>query len=86
VTPGADAAPSASGSAQAKAPGAGTVIAALVLLAGLILAAPILSAMNSPIGFIIIGIALYEAWKINRGAAFTITGPYRVVAPGAGTA
>jgi hypothetical protein len=86
VTPGADTSATASDNGHPKVAGAGTVIAALALLAGLILAAPILSAMNSPIGFIIIGIALYEAWKINRGTAFTITGPYRVVAPGAGTA
>jgi len=66
--------------------GAGTVLLGLTLLAGLILAAPVLSAIQSPIGFIIIAIALYEAWKINRRARYTITGPYAVAAPSAGTA
>lgn len=66
--------------------GAGTVLLGLTLLAGLILAAPILSAIDSPIGFIIIAIALYEAWKINRRPGYTITGPYTVATPTAGTA
>jgi len=71
---------------EPRTPSAGTVLAAVALLAGLIFAAPILSAVDSPIGFILIGIALYEAWKFNRGVAYKITGPYRVAAPNAGTA
>src|SRR5579859_1346070 len=67
-------------------PGAGAIIAAFALLAGIILAAPIIAGVSSPIGLLIVAIALYEAWKINRGAAFTITGPYRVAAPGTGPA
>ena len=59
---------------------------AFALLAGILLAAPIIAGVSSPIGFVIIAIALYEAWKINRGTAFTITGPYKVAAPSAGSA
>ena len=66
--------------------GAGALLLGLTLLAGLILAAPILSAIDSPILFIILAIALYEAWKINRRPVYTITGPYTVAAPTAGTA
>lgn len=78
--------PTAGSATQPKAPGAGAIITAFVLLAGLVLAAPIVSAIDSPIGFILIAIALYEAWKFNRRATYTITGPYRVAAPSAGTA
>jgi hypothetical protein len=79
--------PSPSESAKSKGrPGVGAVIAAFALLAGVIFAAPIIAGVSSPIGLLIIAIALYEAWKINRGAAFTITGPYRVAAPSAGPA
>jgi hypothetical protein len=74
-------------SAPAKTrPGAGTVIAAFALLAGILFAAPIIAGFSSPIGLLIVAIALYEAWKINRGTAFTITGPYRVAAPSPGSA
>ncbi|HEY6784666.1 MAG TPA: hypothetical protein VI159_06915 [Gemmatimonadales bacterium] len=66
--------------------GAGTVLLGLTLLAGLILAAPILTAIQSPLEFIIIAIALYEAWKINQRPRYTITGPYAVATPTAGTA
>ncbi len=66
--------------------GVGAIIGAFALLAGIVLAAPIIAGISSPIGLLIIAIALYEAWKINRGAAFTITGPYRVAAPSAGPA
>jgi hypothetical protein len=36
-------------------------------------------------GLFIIAIGVYEAWKINRRLPLTITGPYRVGAPAAGT-
>jgi hypothetical protein len=32
--------------------------------------------MGSPLHLLIAAFALYEAWKLNRGAAFTVTGPY----------
>lgn len=67
-------------------PGIGAIVVAFALLAGILLAAPIIAGVSSPIGFVIIAIALYEAWKINRGTAFTITGPYKVAAPSAGSA
>jgi|SRR6185503_1859683 len=36
------------------------------------------------IGLLLIGIALYEAWKINKGVKFTLQGPFQIGAPAAG--
>ena len=67
--------------------GAGTMllgIAALVMLAAII---PILAGFSNIIGLLIIAIAVFEAWKLNRRVVLNITGPYRVAsgAEGAGT-
>lgn len=48
---------------------------ALVLMAAMI---PILAGFSNIIGIVIIGIAVFEAWKLNRRVKLTITGPYRV--------
>jgi Flp pilus assembly protein TadB len=42
---------------------------------------PFLEGLQSILGIIIIGIALYEAWKINRRARLAINGPFRVGVP-----
>jgi hypothetical protein len=42
---------------------------------------PFLEGLQSVLGIIIIGIALYEAWKINRRVPIAINGPFRVGAP-----
>ncbi|HKW11362.1 MAG TPA: hypothetical protein VJO33_13350 [Gemmatimonadaceae bacterium] len=58
--------------------GAGTVllgIGALILLAALI---PIFAGFSNIIGLLIIGIAVFEAWKLNRKATLNVSGPYRV--------
>ena len=47
----------------------------LVLLA---CAAPFLAGVQNVIGIVIIGIGLYEAWKLNRRVPFEITGPHPV--------
>ena len=57
-----------------------------VLIFVLACAAPFLAGASNFMGWIIIGIALYEAWKINRRATVQINGPYAVnatVPPGA---
>jgi hypothetical protein len=48
---------------------------ALVLMAAMI---PILAGFSNIIGIVIIGIAVFEAWKLNRRVKLTVTGPYRV--------
>jgi len=55
----------------------GTVLAfgALLLLAA---AVPFLGGFENIIGILIIGFALYEAWKINRRVPLELSGPYNV--------
>ncbi len=52
-----------------------TGVAALFALA---FALPFLMGFQNIIGLFIIGIGLYEAWKINKRVVLEITGPYRV--------
>ncbi|HEY2375332.1 MAG TPA: hypothetical protein VGH98_05100 [Gemmatimonadaceae bacterium] len=58
--------------------GAGTMllgIGSLVLLAAEI---PIFAGFSNLIGLLIIGIAAFGAWLLNRRLALTVTGPYRI--------
>ena len=58
--------------------GPGTVlvgIGALVLLAAIV---PIAAGFSNLIGLLIIGIAVFEAWKLNRRVRLAIAGPFRV--------
>lgn len=41
-------------------------------------AVPFLAGAQNFMGWIIIGIALYQAWKINRRVPLEITGPYKI--------
>lgn len=70
--------------ARTKHLGPGTFllgIGALLLLAAVI---PILAGFSNLIGLVIIGFAVYEAWKLNR--RLTITGPFRLAgSPRTGT-
>ena len=72
---------------RAKRLGPGTMllgVGALMLLAAVI---PIFAGFSNIIGLIIIGIAVFEAWKLNRRVVLNIAGPFRVAggATGAGT-
>ena len=60
----------------------GRVFAIIVLL-GVLYALPFLAGIENIIGILIIGFALYEAWKLNRRVELTVTGPHRVAATGA---
>ncbi len=44
----------------------------------IVLASPFLAGFENIIGWLIIGFALFEAWKINRSVEVTVTGPYEV--------
>ena len=61
--------------------GVGGVLLGLGALFLLAAALPILAGISNIIGLFIIGIALYEAWKLNKAVALRITGPYQVSAP-----
>lgn len=55
-----------------------TPYVAFLALFGLVLAMPFLIGFSNPLHFVIVGFALYEAWKLNRIPAFTITGPHQL--------
>lgn len=63
-------------------PGPAMVVVYLALLALILFAIafviPFLGGVSNIIGLVIIGIALYEAWKINKRAALQIAGPFKV--------
>ena len=61
-------------------PGPLALILGLLALLTLAYAAPIMIGISSPLHLLIAGFALYEAWKLNRGVAFKVTGPYPVAA------
>lgn len=64
----------------AEKPGAGTIVLGLVVIIVFLYAAPFLAGIENAIGLLIIGIAVYEAWKFNKKAELTITGPYQISA------
>ena len=59
---------------------AGPLVEVLMMAAiiGIAFAAPFLMGLENIIGIVIIGIGLYEAWKINRKPDRTVTGPFRI--------
>lgn len=50
----------------------------ILLLLGLTLALPFLAGIENVIGLLIIGFALYEAWKLNRKVTIQIAGPFNL--------
>jgi hypothetical protein len=62
-----------------------TVIA-VVLIFAIACAAPFLAGFENIMGIVIIGIGLYEAWKLNRRTTVTITGPHAISHSSVGTA
>ena len=51
---------------------------ALAMVAGFLLALPILVGFTQPIGLLIVGFALWEAFKLTRKVELVITGPHNV--------
>ena len=89
TSPGASPAASASAPPAAQSPEdaertpptvAGLVVGVAFLLA-LACIAPFLAGFENIIGIVIIGIGLYEAWKLNRRSTLTITGPHALARP-----
>jgi hypothetical protein len=50
----------------------------LVILFAIACAAPFLAGAQNIIGILLIGFALFEAWKINKAPRLVVSGPYRV--------
>ena len=55
---------------------AGQLVLGVIVIFGIAFAAPFLAGASNVMGFFIIGIALYEAWKINRRVP--VLGPFRI--------
>jgi hypothetical protein len=53
----------------------------LVLVVVVAYVSPILDGFSSPIGLLIVGFALWEAWKINKRLKLEFNGPFRVGVP-----
>lgn len=71
----------AEAAAGAPAPSLLMLLVGLAALFALACALPFLMGFKNIIGLFIIGIGLWEAWKINRRVPFEIAGPFRVGAP-----
>jgi hypothetical protein len=73
-------APSAASSAPADAKKVtfGQALLGLVALLALAAAAPVLAGFQNIVGMLIIGFALFEAWRQNQRVQLAITGPYQV--------
>jgi hypothetical protein len=67
--------------AKAPAESAGCM-AMLVVLGGLLLGAPVMVGMDSPFTFFFLAIALWEAWKLNKGVRIDLKGPFGAPAGG----
>src|SRR5262249_26206315 len=67
-------------------PSVGRVLVALLFLLGFAYAIPVVIGFHSPMSLIIVGIALYEAWVINRRIPLRINGPYPIGKPKEGSA
>ncbi len=70
-------APVASPEPQAP-PTLGGFLKALAMFCALTLALPFLAGAQNLMGIVIIGIGLYEAWKVNHGIRFSMSGPFLV--------
>ena len=71
----------ATGQAGDAAPGAmslGELVIGLGTMAGIILALPFLAGFENFVGWLIIGFAVYQAWKMNRKRELVVTGPFRL--------
>lgn len=82
VPPAAVAAEGAAGDSQPVEGGAGGGVVGLgiglLLLFAFAFAAPFLGGFENFMGWIILAIGLYEAWKLNRREELVVEGPYRV--------
>ena len=79
VTAGVNASTNAAPSASPR-PGLLAFALGFAVLLALAYAAPIMLGIASPLHLLIAGFALYEAWKLNRGVALQVTGPYQAAA------
>ena len=61
---------------QPEESGVVQMLVALLVVMGVSMAAPFLAGVKNLLGLVIIGIGLWEAWRVNRGVQFEISGPH----------
>jgi hypothetical protein len=64
--------------AEGHSPSFGGFLIGLAQLFALGLALPFLVGFENVMGLVLIAIALYEAWKVNRGQDLSVKGPFQV--------
>ncbi|HEY1537057.1 MAG TPA: hypothetical protein VGF76_23715 [Polyangiaceae bacterium] len=64
--------------AASAAPGLGAMLSGWALILGIALASPFLGGVRNFMGLIIIGIGLYEAWKLTRAVPVQVLGPFAI--------
>ena len=69
---------SATGTTTASPPSFGAFALGIVVLLGILYAMPFLAGIQNVLGILIIGFALYEAWKLNRRVDLKVSGPHQV--------
>ena len=70
--------------AGGEGPGGLALAIGILVVVAIAYTAPIIIGVSSPLHLVIAGFALYEAWKLNKGVALRVTGPYQAVAPPSG--
>jgi hypothetical protein len=68
--------PASEPAAENRPPTFGQFTVAVLLLLAIACVAPFLAGLQNIMGLVIIGIGLYEAWKLNKRQAMVITGPH----------
>ena len=71
-------APQAAPAAEDAPPTGRDMALFFLIFGGIVLASPFLAGFGNIIGWLIIGFALFEAWRINRRVDVTVTGPDEV--------
>ncbi len=66
--------------ARGHSPSGLAMVLFVPILIGVAYAVPFLAGIKNIVGLLIIGFALYEAWKLNKRVPLRITGPYKLAA------
>jgi hypothetical protein len=78
--------PTAASSPDGTTITASQALMGLAMLFALLLASPLLGGLQNILGILIIGLGLYEAWKLNKRTVLQIAGPFQIGRPAAATA
>jgi hypothetical protein len=69
--------------AQSEKLGVGGFLLGIAMLLAFSIALPVFVGMGSPISILILGFGLVQAWRMNKRADLSVSGPYRLAPPAA---